>query len=328
MGSEEEPKVKDLELVKFNFMTMQFVPLKEHSTLSTNQIILDIVAAIKLQREKKNIIIFDRFKNRPNTPARQLYIDHFSYKPLERRLKFSMALIRSGKLPLLKPTGSIDLVPFDKNIGEFTEVTHFFIDMKRPTAVVCVEFNDNGPRMTDIEYYFRAMSTDYLHLSRSLTVGMMMETNIDETIKGLAGVFDFDMKIEGKKFSEMDHDTKGFLSEWGTLLTKLQPEFIRVEAFFQRKGKKENKSSTNPGMLTGLKHILTSLKKPHNSDAFDKFVINYEDATGNVKKFDLFDTKSEIAVLIDLNKTIKTSAIYKLIKDEFDIFLNNRYNAA
>jgi hypothetical protein len=60
-----------------------------------------------------------------------------------------MALIRSGKQPLLKPTGQIDLVQFNKEIGEFTEVTHFFIDMKRPEAVVCVEFNDNGPRMTE-----------------------------------------------------------------------------------------------------------------------------------------------------------------------------------
>jgi hypothetical protein len=327
MASEEEKKINDLESVRFNFLTMLFAPLKEHSNLTSTQILLKIVEAIKHQRTKKNIIIFDRFKNRKNEPSRQLYIDHCSYVPLERRLKFSMALIVSGKQPLLKPTGSIDLVPFDKDLGEFTQVTHFFIDMKRPTAVVCVEFNDVGPRMTDIVYYFRAMSTEYLHLSKSLSTGMMMESNIDETINGLAGVFDFDMKIEGKKFSEMDHDTKGFLTEWGTLLTKLQPEFIRVEAFFQRKGKKANKPSTNTGMMTGLKHILKSLAKTNNSDAFDKFVVNYEDVDGNVKKFDLFDTKSEITVLIDLKKTVKTAAIYELIKVGFDTFLESRYHA-
>ena len=327
MDSEPEKKIDDLELVRFNFMTMQFIPIKEHSNLTSNQIILKIVDSIKYQRTQNNIIIFDRFKNRKNEPSRQIYINYTGHEPLKRRLKFSMALIRSGKQPLLKPTGSIDLVPFDKNLGEFTEITHFFIDMNRPTAVVCVEFNDNGPRMTDIEYYFRAMSTEYLHLSRSLTVGIMMESNIDETIDGLSGVFDFDMKIESKKFSEMDNDAKGFLSEWGTLLTKLQPEFIRIEAFFQRKGKKVNKPSTNSGMLTGLKHILKRVGKPNNSDAFDKFVINYQDADGNVKKFDLFNTKSEISVLINLNQTIKTTAVYELIKDDFDKFLYNRYNA-
>lgn len=327
MDSEVDKKVDDFELVKFNFLSMLFVPLKEHSSLSSTQIILKIVEAIKAQRIAKNIIIFDRFKNRKNEPSRQLYIDHFSYEPLERRLKFSMALIRSGKQPLLKPTGSIDLVPFDKNIGEFTEVTHFFIDMKRPTAVACIEFNDNGPRMTDVEYYFRAMSTEYLHLSKSLTVGIMMEKNIDETINGLAGIFDFDIKLEGKKYSEMDNDTKGYLSEWGTLLTKLQPEFIRIEAFFQRKGKKSNKASTNTGVMSGLKHILKSLKKPNNSDAFDKFVINYQDTDGNVKKFDLFDTKSEVEVMINLTQTVKTADIYKLIKVDFDTFLTNRYHA-
>ncbi|MDB5135127.1 MAG: hypothetical protein JWP37_1730 [Mucilaginibacter sp.] len=327
MDSEQEKKIDDLELVRFNFMTMLFTPLKEHSSLSSNQIILKIVEAIRFQRSQNNIIIFDRFKNRKNEPSRQLYINHNSYEPLERRLKFSMALIRSGKQPLLKPTGSIDLVPFDKNIGEFTDVTHFFIDMKRPTAVVCVEFNDNGPRMTDIEYYFRAMSTEYLHLSKSLAAGMMLESNIDETINGLAGVFDFDIKIESKKYSEMDNDAKGFLSEWGTLLTKLQPEFIRIEAFFQRKGKKANKPSTNSGMLTGLKHILKKLDKPNNSDAFDKFVINFQDASGDVKKFDLFNTKSEISIPINLNQTIKPSAVYELVKVHFDTFLNDRYNA-
>ncbi|QHS56936.1 hypothetical protein GWR56_15790 [Mucilaginibacter sp. 14171R-50] len=326
MNEANQSSNSELEEIKFNFFTMLFSPIKEHANLNSNDIILRIVDAINQQRSNNNIIIFDRFKNRKNTPSRQLYISYTGYEPLERRLKFAMALIRSGKLPLLKPTGSIDLVPFDKNMGEFTEVTHFFIDMKRPTAVVCVEFNDNGPRMTDIEYYFRAMSTEYLHMSRSLTVGMMMEKNIDETLNGLLGVFDFDMKIESKKFSEMDHDTKGFLSEWGTLLTKLQPEFIRVEAFFQRKGKKNNTASTHPGLLTGLKHILNKLGKPNNADAFDKFVLNYEDKDGNAKRFDLFDTKSEISVMINLTSTIKTTDIYKLIKDGFDTFLKNRYN--
>ena len=62
-------------------------------------------------------------------------------------------------------------------------------------------------------------------------------------------------------------------------------------------------------------------------DAFDKFVVNYEDTNGNSKKFDLFDTKSEISVLMNLNVTIKTSAVYALIKDHFDTFLAKRYNA-
>jgi hypothetical protein len=321
-----EPQT-ELEIVKFNFFTMRFTALKEQSHLSSNDIILRIVDAIRAQRLENNIIIFDRFKNRKNEPARQLYIDYTAHAA-EKRLKFSMALIRSGKQPLLKPTGQIDLVPFDKDIGEFTEVTHFFIDMKRPEAVVCVEFNDNGPRMTDIEYYFRAMSTEYLNLSRALTTNMMIESNIEETIESLDGVFDFDLKVEGKKFSEMDNDAKGFLTEWGTLLTKLQPEFIRIEAFFQRKGKKANKPSNHPVMLDGLKHLLSKLKRPNNSDAFDRFVVNYQDKDGNPKKFDLLSTKSEITMEIDPNKTIKTTAIYELIKKDFDSFLSNRYSNA
>jgi hypothetical protein len=156
----------------------------------------------------------------------------------------------------------------------------------------------------------------------------MIESNIQETIESLDRVLDFDLKVEGKKFSEMDNDAKGFLTEWGTLLTKLQPEFIRIEAFFQRKGKKMDKSSNHPVMLDGLKHLLSKLKRPNNSDAFDRFVVNYQDKDGNPKKFDLLSTKSEITMEIDLNKTIKTTAIYELIKKDFDNFLFNRYSNA
>jgi hypothetical protein len=312
--------------VKFHFFTMLFTPLKDFEHLSSNDILLKIVELINEQRSKRNIIIYDRYRNRKNTPQRELYVSYARHIP-GKRINFTMALIRSGKQPLLKKSGSIELIPFDKDIGDFTDVTHFYVDMNRPIATVCVEFNYNGPRMSDIEYYFRAITTDFFKLSRSLSVNMLIESDIEETVNNLAGILNFDIKIEGKRFSAMDEDTKPFLQQWGLLLTKLQPEFIRVEAFFQRQGKKINKPSSNPGMINGIKTILKGLSKTNNSEAFDKFVVNYQDNGGNEQKFDLFDKKSEIIVHADLNKEIKNTAMYNLIKDKLDEFLTHRYDA-
>lgn len=323
----EESINPDLEPTRFHFFNIRFVPLKEHENLTNRDIITRIVEAIQDQRARKQIIVFDRHLNRKNEPKRQLYVNYTGFELQDHRIKLSMALIRDGKLPYLKPTDSIELVPFDKELGEPTEITHFYIDYRRSPATVCVEYNHIGPRFTDIQYYFRAMGAFYLNLTKALHCELLMENDIEDTIKSLAAILDFDMKIEAKKISQMDNDVKGYLSEWATLSQKYQPEYVRVLAYFQRNGVKmvrdEKKSKVTEMVKFMLKAIST---KTENLEAFDRFVINYEDTNGKDQAFNLYDSKSEFLKYIDLSKNPNTTQIYKIIKQDFDDFLKNRYN--
>ena len=78
----------------------------------------------------------------------------------------SIALLRSGRTPKIKPIDEFRLLPI-KTIGDIAEETHFYIDYSRNYAVVCIEYNHNGPRMKDVEYYLRNVARNVLKLSEN-----------------------------------------------------------------------------------------------------------------------------------------------------------------
>lgn len=239
----------------------------------------------------------------------------------EKRIRCTMALIRN-KNPLLKPKNSFELIPLDQAQGSIVEQTHFFIDFSRPKkAYVCVEFNNEGPRMSDIEHYFRIISSRQLHLSRSLEVKLFMNDTIDKTLGDLFNVLNFEFKMQPKKLAQLDDHLKGFVSGISNLDKSLKPKSFRVEAYFRVPGNKlavpQNTEAT--GML---KHFLKAFKaKEENQDCFESFEITYQDKEGQEQFFSLLSSKREFEVDVDLKNMRNTTQWYKLIEDDLNQFL-------
>ncbi|RZK17830.1 MAG: hypothetical protein EOO43_13110 [Flavobacterium sp.] len=57
-------------------------------------------------------------------------------------------------------------------------------------------------------------------------------------------------------------------------------------------------------------------------DAFDSFVVKYEDKEGNEETFNLFKGKKEINLNIEI-ATIKNRDLYPIIKPDFDQFISS-----
>ena len=58
----------------------------------------------------------------------------------ERRIRCSIALLRPGRKPKLKPVDEYKLVSLS-TIGIVAEETHFFIDFSKDKTVICLEYN-------------------------------------------------------------------------------------------------------------------------------------------------------------------------------------------
>jgi hypothetical protein len=223
--------------IKFNFFTFKFIPLKTYETSkSSNALIRYVVNYIsKLKFEGKGDLI-DKHEKRDSSDSRELFMNTAVIMGKERRIRCSLALLRAGRIPLLKPLDKFKLVPIDK-IGTIAEETRFYIDISQDTAIVCLEFNSFGPRISDIEYYFRSVAKDNLKIARSLTVEVHMDTNLNDALNSFKNVLNLDVKIKPNNFVKMDNDVVGqYFSQMNSFGNLFQPNYIKVEALFQVQG--------------------------------------------------------------------------------------------
>jgi len=235
--------------------------------------------------------------------------------------------LRSGKPPMLKPADTFDLIPLDKAAGSIAEQTHFYVDYNRIPAVVCIEYNHNGPRFSDVEYYLRNIAHEQLRLSKALNASMLMDDNIDKTLADLQNVLKFEIKMQAEKITQMDNDVKGYITAISSLGQKYKPKFVKIEALFRIPGAKVKTYDINKEANNMFKDFLNKFKKrPFHKECFEHFEVHYEDKDGGEAIFNLIKGKSEFSIDIDTTKHPTTSQIYDLIKPYFDEFTASRYH--
>lgn len=309
--------------VKFHFYSLKFTPLKREERIhNSTSIVKGIVTHLNQERAAGRGHLIDKNKGRQNEGPRELFMTSALFMHKERRVRCSMALLRAGRVPKLKPVDKFKLVPL-KEMGTIAEETHFYIDYSKDYNVLCVEFNYYGPRLSDIEYYLRNVARDTLKLSKATDVSIYMDTSIDETLAELQNVLNFEVKMQPQKLAQMDTDLVG---KYFTGMTKfrdaINPQFIKLEAMFQSPGKKqitqENKKANNM-----VKELLGKFKsRPFNIECFDNFVVRYENKEGIEDVFNLLNGKKEIIKEVDLKTIKKKRDWYELIEKDFDEFIN------
>lgn len=314
------------ELIKFNLFSLVFEPYKKDSdTLDSNDILKQVASFIFNEKKESKGYLVNRYQGRKNESPRELFMTSLVFMHKERRLRCSIALLRSGRVPKLKPKNKFELVPL-KDMGEIAEETHFYIDYsKSGYAVLCVEYNHHGPRMSDIEFYLRHVSHHKLKISKATRVNVYMNNSIDKTLAGLKNVLNFDMKIQPNSFAQMNKELVGnYFTGLNNFGNSLKPKFIKLEAMYQTPGKEIVSSELNSDANTMIKKILSVFKKePFNIDCFDNFVVRYEDINGQEEVFNLLKEKVEFAHYLDLKKIKKKRDLYSTIEGEFDDFITN-----
>ena len=307
--------------VTFQFFSIKFTPLKAYEySLKSNDILNNVITYIsrKLINEKEGHLI-DRHEERQNS-SRELYINRAVIVPKEKRIRCSMALLRKGREPLIKPKEDYKLLPITA-LGSIAEETHFFIDYSKNYAVICCEYNHYGPRMSDIEYYFRNVANKVLRQSKATEVNAYLDAPIDKTLENLKNVLNIEIKVKPKDLLQLDRDVLNkYYSGINNIGNVLEPKYIRLEAYFQSPGAKSKALNTSANKM--CREMLTRFKgRAFNIDAFEAFIFKYEDKDGNEDIFNLLSGKKEIKINVDYNKVQKSRDWYQLIKLDFDNFI-------
>jgi hypothetical protein len=210
--------------VKFHFHSLRFTPYKD-SNQNSNNILIDVITYLmkELQNSKGHLV--DRHQDRDHEESRELFMTSAVFMPKEKRIRCTLALLRGGQVPMLKPADKFILVPLDTAQGSIAEQTHFFIDYNKNYGVICSAFNNNGPRVSDLEYYLRSVARDKLKASKATETLVFMDTSIDKTLADLKNVLSFDIKVQPQKLSKLDPDLTGqYFSGINTLGQKLKPK--------------------------------------------------------------------------------------------------------
>lgn len=324
MDTQPIPVEKDLTPLRFHFYKIKFTPYNNINNQTSHTIISNVMSFLSSEQQAGRGILIDKHERREKDGRRPLFVTSSVFMFKEKRIRGSIALLRSGKIPLVKPADKFMLVPFDTSNGEIAEQTHFFIDYSGDSIIICVEFNYNGPRVSDIEFYFRIVARDKLKLAKATDIEMYMDTSIDRTLAALKNVLNFDIKVQPEKLARLDTDIVGqYFTGISNLGNRVKPKFIKLEAMFQTPGKQYTGSELNKEANSMFTRILNAFKsKPANIDVFENFVVKYEDKEGNEDFFNLLKGKKEILKFVDI-RTLKGRQWYELIESDLDEFVQN-----
>ena len=259
---------------RFHFYSLRFTPYNENNTMSSADILGKVITFISDQKIKGKGVIIDKHKNRTDVESRELFMNYGVFIHKDKRIRCSIALLRKGKIPMLKPKDSLDLIPLTEATGSIAEQTHFYIDYSRPQAVICVEYNHHGPRFSDIEYYFRVVAHDHLHLSKALSANLYKDDTIDTTLAELKNVLNIEIKMQAENVTHMDNDAKGYISGISNLGQRLKPKFLRVEAYFQVPGTKIKTEEPNQDANNMFRTFLNKFKnRSFHQELFEHFEV-------------------------------------------------------
>lgn len=315
---------KDLSPLKFHFFKINFSPYKDVQNKKSQNILSDVITFLSQEQLKGKGLLVDKHEGRQKDARRPLFVTSVYFMLKEKRIVGSIALLRTGKIPLLKPAEKFTLIPLDTSMGEVAEQTHFFIDYSTDETVLCVEYNHEGPRFSDIEFYFRIVARDKLKLAKATEIEMFMDISIDKVLSELRNVLNLDVKLQPQKLAQLDNGLKGqYFSGISTLGNLVNPKFIKLEAMFQTQGRQYASSEINRNANNMVKSFLQLFKeKPTNMDVFDNFVIKYEGKDGQEDVFNLVKGKKEIVKYADVRQ-LKGRQWYELIEEDLTEFVQS-----
>lgn len=308
--------------VRFHFFNIKFVPYAHAAGETSKSIIQKVATFLSQEQQKGKGILIDKHQDKGNDIARPLFVTAAVMMFKEKRIRFSMALLRTGKIPMVKPADKFLLVPLDTSVGQIAEQTHFFIDYSTNEVVLCIEFNSNGPRLSDIEYYFRVVARDKLRVAKSITVEQYMEVSVDKALADFRNVLNLEVKVQPQKLASLDTAIVGqYFTGISNLGQFVNPQYVKLEVMFQTPGKKYQSSQVNRQANSMVSQILDAFKaKPTNMDAFENFVVKYENVDGKEDVFNLLKGKKEVIIYID-GSSNNTRKWYEAIEADLDSFI-------
>jgi hypothetical protein len=316
--------------VKFHFFGFLFTPHAENSDRTSTNILKDCIQRINDERiENSQAIVIDLHEGRKDQKPRIIFISSAAYVAADKKYKCRIALIRNDKIPQIVDRSNYTLTPFDQ-LGKsvIAETANFYIDVSGDIPIVCCEFNNIGPRVLDIEAYFRFLSSHrMLHISKACKASIHMKIAVNDVLDAITDVFRFEIKANPKRLAHISQSVDGsFVHQMQTLANSVNPKSIRVESFFRQRGPNTT-GKKNVKAVAMMKKFLKAFSADLAiAEDFDEFELEFEREDGSEDTFNLIKGKQEIIAECQYSSSgnYDTKELYNNAKVEFDEYLAQR----
>lgn len=321
----------DTASIKFHYFTLSFTPYKENEKkYSSNNILKDCINRINHERTKEQkAIVIDRHEFRDEIEPRNLFISSAAYKLTDKLYKCRIALLRDNKIPTLVNKSDFNLTPLDYLKGKaIAETTNFYIDLNGSEPVICCEYNNLGPRISDIEFYFRHISSNkMLHISKACKASVHMEVPVEDVLQSIQDVYKIKIKAKPNRLSFLYQNVEdAFITNMNALAGTINPTTVKVDLSFRERGSgKEIITKKNQSALSFSKKVLNAVKNDSKViDDFEDFQLEFEKEDGSDGFFNLVKGKREFQIKCPFSTPghLDTKFLYEEAKNEFKEYLN------
>lgn len=312
--------------IKFHLFDLEFQPFKDRSAqIGSFAILKSCIKYIDDERMvNQRFVIIDRHEKRDKAESRKIFISVAAFSFHDRMYKCKIHLIRD-KTPSLMDRDKMSFSSIDilKN-KDIVETTNFFIDMDRPNdpTIIC-EYNNLGPKISDIEYYFRYLSYKKLHISKACKAIVYMEKSVEQVMESMRKIFRFRFRARPENLPSLYRNIDdAFISNLQGLGRTVDPKWIKVDLSFRDQGGKNIVPDSNYKMMSTTKKILNAvIGDTKVLEDIDDFYLEYEDENGEGKDYNLISGKTSLEIDCPLQEgkkgQLNTKIMFDLAKEKY-----------
>lgn len=230
----------------FNYATIKVEPYKG-SDASSEQLLKGMINKLNDSTFPNSKRVINRFAGRTGLGKRDLVLISSPFAKGGVRTFGKIALIKNKAPLLLHGTSVIEEIDKPEN-RQFIEVTNYVIDFTGMEPVVMIEYNHEGPRLSDLEYYFRQILKDF-RIGKAIKTVLHLNIAISDLSSKMDNVFSIDVKVKAHELA------KSTGTQWYKTFTQLKEDSAFVDAKIEIGYQKKKEKTTNKYIknLQGLK---------------------------------------------------------------------------
>lgn len=308
--------------ITFNYASLKLEPYTGTNSHSS-KLLKDVLAKFNESDFPQNKKVIDRFINRQGNEKRVLVLIASPLSSGGMRSFGRIALLKD-KAPQFLVAGELEEIEKPEN-KEFVEVTNFIINFNLTSdPVIMIEYNHAGPRLSDIEYYFRKIGKEY-KIAKSITSIFHLKLEYNQLSSKLQNIYEIIVKVEKADVSRIGN------IEWLKAFKSLDDETgftdARIQVCYQKK-KNPSKVGEYIKNIKGLsfaRNILDWLQKSENNiEKIEDLKMKYQlDGQDEIIELDFIKNKrtSIVSVALSTKTQYKLSDFKHVAGQEFNSYL-------
>jgi len=307
---------------EFNYASLILEPYNK-SAGSSSKLLREVINKLNDKDLPDSIRVIDRFKNRKGASTRELLHIAAPLQDSGRRCFGRIAIIKDKPPMLWKGKDIVEEILKEEN-RKFIDVTHYVIHFSENSdPVIMIEFNSSGPRLSDIEFYFRQVCKEY-KIAKAISSSWHLDINYDDLTGRIANVFGVTVKLN---VNDLKYSSK---VDWHNSLQTLKDDSgfkdVRLEFFYKRVKDKKGLYEKNIKGLDFARGIIDWLKSDNNNiEHVDDLKMSYQLDNGEYADLDFLKNKTTSIVNVPLftSTQYKPTDFKECVGQEFNSYLKD-----